>query len=156
MKHAYGVMLAAMLAQAAVAAPLNLKQLRQLAAAEGDISAQLAPHGFKAYGTPIQAHQYRERNYADDAKHPRNISVVVGEGSRRHESRLSYDTYDIPEARNLQNNIERAGFKVVDEGEVARARYRLLRHRDGSEIQINLPKRRGAAVGFVFYRYAPE
>lgn len=144
--------LSAVCCAAASADPLNLKQLRTLSQQEGDISAALQQHGFSAYGEPVRSVDYEERNYADQARNPRNVALIRASGARRHESRLTYDTYDIPEARRLQQAIERAGFRLTDEGEVARARYRLYRHRDGSEIQINLPKRRHATVGFVFYR----
>lgn len=149
-------LLLALVCSGAAAAPLGLKELRALAQYEGDVAAALKQHGFTAYGEPVRAAGYEERNYADTAKNPRNVAVIRAEGARRHESRLTYDTYDIPEARRLQQGIERAGFRMTDEGEVARARYRLYRHRDGSEIQINLPKRRHATVGFVFYRDKAE
>lgn len=152
MKTCLSALLLAAVCSAAVAQPIGLKQLRELAQQEGDMAAALKQHGFSAYGEPVRSAGYEERNYADTAKNPRNVAVIRASGARRHESRLTYDTYDIPEARRLQQAIERAGFRLTDEGEVARARYRLYRHRDGSEIQINLPKRRHATVGFVFYR----
>ena len=156
MKIRLSVLLLAAVCTAAAAAPISLKQLRELAQHEGDMAAALQAHGFTAYGEPVRTAGYEERNYADTAKNPRNVAVIRASGARQHESRLTYDTYDIPEARRLQQSIERAGFRMTDEGEVARARYRLYRHRDGSEIQINLPKRRHATVGFVLYHYKTE
>ena len=52
--------------------------------------------------------------------------------------------------------LAQAGFVVAEQGEVSRAHYALYRNAEGREVQINTPKRQGAAVGFVFYRQAAE
>ena len=84
------------------------------------------------------------------------LSWVGGGHARPDEARLGYDVYDPAEIRALHTALARAGFALAEQGEVNRAHYALYRNAEGREVQINTPKRQGAAVGFVFYRQAAE
>ena len=142
--------------QTALAAPVPLAQLLAWSRIDSDIDSAVAAYGFQPYGVDTANGEAAVRNYGDNAAPPRNISWVGAEQGQADAARLGYDVYDPAEIRALQADLAQAGFVIAEQGEVSRAHYALYRNAEGREVQINTPKRQGAAVGFVFYRQAAE
>ena len=141
--------------QTALAAPVPLAQLLAWSRIDSDIDSAVAAYGFRPYGADTGG-EVSVRNYGDNAAPPRNISWVGVQHGQADAARLGYDVYDPAEIRALQADLAQAGFVIAEQGEVSRAHYALYRNAEGREVQINTPKRQGAAVGFVFYRQAAE
>ena len=141
--------------QTALAAPVPLAQLLAWSQMDAGIDTTVAAYGFQPYGVDNDG-EASVRNYGDNAAPPRNISWVGAGQGQADAARLGYDVYDPAEIRALQADLAQAGFVIAEQGEVSRAHYALYRNAEGREVQINTPKRQGAAVGFVFYRQAAE